>query len=252
MSLRFRYLVHRNFLVWRKLMVASLLGNLADPLIYLLGLGYGFGMMIGTVNGRPYINFLAAGMVCYSTMQSATFEGLYSAFSRLKMQRTWEGLLYAPMTAQDVVIGEWVWAAAKALLSGTAILLVMYGLRIVHGWLPLAALPIALLIGLAFAGVALVMTTLAKSYDFFVYYFTLVITPLMFLSGVFYPLAQLPRVLQTVAWFLPLAHACSLMRAVTLGDPLGAPAWVSVALLLAYGIGGVAIASRIAERRLTR
>jgi lipooligosaccharide transport system permease protein len=252
MSLRFRYLVERNFLVWRKLMVASLLGNLADPLIYLLGLGYGFGMMIGTVNGRPYINFLAAGMVCYSTMQSATFEGLYSAFSRLKMQRTWEGLLYAPMTARDIVVGEWVWAAAKALLSGASILVVMYGLGIVHGWRPLAALPISLLVGLAFAGVALVMTTLAKSYDFFVYYFTLVITPLMFLSGVFYPLAQLPRALQAAAWFLPLAHACSLMRAVTLGDPLGAPATLSVLLLIAYGVGGVAIASAIAERRLTR
>lgn len=252
MSLRFRYLVERNFLVWRKLMVASLIGNLADPLIYLLGLGYGLGMLVGAVGGHPYITYFAAGMICYSTMQSATFEGLYSAFSRLKMQRTWEGLLYAPMTVTDVVIGEWVWAGLKSTLAGAAILLVMYLLGAVHGLRPLLALPIVVLVGLAFSGAALVMTTLAKSYDFFVYYFTLVITPLMFLSGVFYPIAQLPKVLQFVAWLLPLAHACSLMRAATLNDPLGAPVVVSVAVLLGYGVAGVALASGIAERRLTK
>lgn len=251
MSLRFRYLVQRNFLVWRKLMIASMLGNLADPLIYLLGLGYGFGMLVGRIDGHPYINFLSAGMICYSTMQSATFEALYSAFSRLKVQRTWEGILYAPMTARDVVIGEWVWAGLKALLSGSAILIVMYGLSIVHGWRPLLALPIVLLVGLAFSGVALVVTTLANSYDFFVYYFTLVITPLMFLSGVFYPLKQLPALLQHIAWALPLAHACSLMRGVTLGDPLAWPV-LSVAVLVTYGLVGVVAASVIAQRRLSK
>jgi lipooligosaccharide transport system permease protein len=248
---RFLYFVERNFLVWRKLLVPSLVANLADPLIYLVGFGFGLGAMVGQVDGRPYITFLAGGMLCYSTLNSATAEALYSAFSRLKVQRTWEGVLHAPMTITDVVLGEWVWAAIKAVLSGSAILVIMYGLRLVHGVGPLVVLPVLMLLGLSFAGVALIMTTLARSYDFFTYYFTLALTPMSFLSGVFFPLEHLPAPLQTVAWCLPLAHAASLARGLALGDPMPWP-WLSVLVLSAYGLVGVAIASRLAHRRLTK
>ena len=78
----------RNLLVWRKLAISSMLGNLADPMFYMLALGYGLGALLPKVDGMPYITFLAAGTVCYSTMNSATFEALYSAFSRMHVQRT--------------------------------------------------------------------------------------------------------------------------------------------------------------------
>lgn len=248
-SLRFLHLVNRNFLVWRKLIVPSLIANLAEPLIYLVGLGYGIGALVGSIDGRPYVTFLAAGMICYSTMNSASFEALYSAFSRLKVQRTWEGILHAPMTSTDVVLGEWVWAGVKSLVSGIAILLVMYALGIVHGLRPLLVLPFALLIGLAFAGISLVMTALAKSYDFFTYYFVLLITPMTFLSGIYFPLSQLPPVAQAAAWVLPLAHGASLARGITLGDPMPWP-WLSVLVLVAYGAVGVSIAAWLTRRRL--
>ena len=77
MSLRFVPVWRRNLLVWRKLAIPSILGNLADPLIYVLGLGHGLGSMLPEVGGVPYIAFLAAGMVCSSTMNSATFEAMY-------------------------------------------------------------------------------------------------------------------------------------------------------------------------------
>lgn len=250
-GLRCLHLVHRNFLVWRKLLVPSLIGNLAEPLIYLVGLGFGIGALVGSIDGRPYITFLAAGMICYSTMNSASFEALYSAFSRLQIQRTWEGILHAPMTTDDVVIGEWLWAALKALVSGTAILLVMYLFGIVHGIAPLAVLPVVLLVGLAFSGIALVMTALAKSYDFFTYYFVLLVTPMSFLSGVYFPLHQLPAAAQTAAWMLPLAHAASLARGLTLGDPMPWP-WLSAAVLLAYGLAGVTLSAWLVRRRLAR
>jgi len=251
MSRRFLYLVERNFLVWRKLLVPSLIANLADPLIYLLGLGFGLGALVGNVDGRPYSTFLAGGMLCYSTLNSASAEALYSAFSRLKVQRTWEGILHAPMTITDVVVGEWLWASAKATLSGSAILVVMYGFGFAHGAAPLAVVPVLFVVGLCFSGVALIMTTLAKGYDFFTYYFTLLVTPMGFLSGVFFPLHQLPRAVQGAAWVLPLAHAASLARGLTLGDPMPWP-WLSLAVLLAYGVTGVWVAAWIARRRLTR
>lgn len=251
---RFRPLqvIGRNFLVWRKLMFSSLVGNLVDPLIFLVGLGYGLGAFLPALDGVPYLNFLAAGMLCYSTMNSASFEALWSAYSRLAVQRTWEGILHAPMTVRDVVLGEWLWAGAcKALLSGVAILLVMYGLGVVDGLRPLTVLPVVVLIGLCFSGIALVVTTLARSYDSFTYYFTLVITPMMFLSGVFFPRNSLPEAIRLFARVLPLSHGVDLVRGITLGRPLEHPL-LNIAVLFGYGLLGVALAIRIARRRLTK
>ncbi len=245
------HVVYRNFQVWRKLMWPSLVGNLADPLIYLVGLGYGLGAFVPTMGGMPYLHFLAAGMICYSAMNSATFEALYSAYTRLAIQRTWEAILHAPMTVRDIVIGEWLWAGVKSALSGMAIVAVMYALGIVRGIGPLGVLPVVVLVGLAFAGIALVFTTLAKSYDLFTYYFTLVMTPMMLISGVFFPIDQLPSVVRAVANFLPLVHGTELARGLALGLPLERPL-VNVAVLAIYSLVTIVLAIRIAEKRLSR
>ncbi|MFO1425445.1 MAG: ABC transporter permease [Steroidobacteraceae bacterium] len=245
------HIVRRNFLVWRKLMFSSLIGNLVDPLIYLVGLGYGLGAFLPQIQGMPYLNFLAGGMICYSTMNSAVFEALWSVYTRLAIQRTWEGILHAPMIVRDLVIGEWLWAGCKSLLSGSAILLVMYLLGVVHGPGALRVLPVVLLIGLSFSGLALVITTLARSYDNFTYFFTLVITPMMLVSGVFFPRDSLPPAVATVAAVLPLSHAIDLARGITLGLPLRHPG-LDALVLLVYGVAGVLLATRIAERRMLR
>ena len=104
-------------------------------------------------------------------------------------------------------------------------------------------LPLAFLIGLTFAGLGLIMTALAKSYDFFMYWFTLVLTPMMLLCGVFYPLANMPGWLQAVANALPLTHAIALGRPLLLGRWPEAPL-LHIAVLLAYGIGGFLVALR--------
>src|SRR5712691_6606434 len=145
MSLRFIPVWRRNLLVWRKLAIPSILGNLADPLIYVLGLGYGLGSMLPEVGGVPYIAFLAAGMVCSSTMNSATFEALYSAFSRMHVQRTWDAIMNAPINLDDVVFAEAVWAASKSFLSGCAILIIIWVLGLSHSPLTLWIVPLAFL-----------------------------------------------------------------------------------------------------------
>jgi lipooligosaccharide transport system permease protein len=208
----------RNFLVWRKLAIPSLLGNLADPMIYLFGFGYGLGSLLPEVGGVSYIVFLAAGTVCSSTMNAASFEALYSGFSRMHVQKTWEAILNAPVSLDDVLAGECLWAATKATLSGTAILLAVALLGLVTSPLALWVLPVIFLIGLAFAAMGLVVTALAKSYDFFMYYFTLLITPMTLLCGVFYPVDRLPPLVQAAAEVLPLTHAVHLVRPLLLGQ----------------------------------
>ncbi len=250
-SPRFIHVWRRNRLVWRKLAIPSILGNLADPMLYMLGLGYGLGTMVPDIGGMPYIAFLAAGTVCSSTMMSASFEAMYSGFSRMHVQKTWEAILNAPVTLDDVVLGEAVWAASKSLLSGMAVLIVAWALGLVASSLALLVVPLVLLTGLAFASLGLVMTALSPSYDFFMYYFTLVITPMMLISGVFFPLEQLPGWLQSVAQALPLAHAVSIARPIMNGM---APASVMTHLLVlaAYAVAGFYIALVLTRRRLLK
>lgn len=228
-----------------------MLGNLADPMLYMLGLGYGLGAMLPEVSGMPYIAFLAAGTVCSSTMMSASFESMYSSFSRMHVQRTWDAIMNAPVLLEDVVLGEAVWAASKAFLSGTAVLLVAAALGLVSFPLALWMLPLIFLTGLAFAGLGLIMTCLSPSYDFFMYYFTLAITPMMLASGVFFPLAQLPTWLQVAAQVFPLTHAVALARPLMNGA-IPESAGLHVLVLLAYAAVGLYVALLLARRRLLK
>lgn len=250
-SWRFFPIWQRHFLVWRKIAAASIMGHLADPVIYMLGLGYGLGSLLPDMGGTSYMTFLAAGTVCYSTMNSASFEALYSGFARMHEQRTWEAILNTPTSLDDVVLSEILWAATKSLMSGIAVLAVIGLLGLSHSWMVIWMIPLALLIGLAFAGMGLIMTALAPSYDFFMYYFTLVITPMMLLCGVFFPVSQLPESLQIAANFLPLTHAIDLARPLMSGQ-LPAAFLLHIAVLLAYALGGFYISLVLFRQRLTR
>jgi lipooligosaccharide transport system permease protein len=251
LSGRYTHIWRRNRLVWRKLAIPSILGNLADPMLYMLGLGYGLGAMVSDVGGLPYIAFLAAGTVCSSTMMSASFEAMYSGFSRMHVQKTWDAILNAPITLDDVVLGEAMWAASKSFLSGMAVLAVAWALGLVASPLALLVLPLVFLTGLAFAGLGLIMTALSPSYDFFMYYFTLVITPMMLICGVFFPIEQLPAWLQAVAQVLPLTHAVSVARPVMNGV-LPSDVLLHIAVLCAYAAVGFYVALVLTRRRLLK
>ncbi len=249
----------RNLLVWRKLAVPSLVGNIAEPLMWLVAFGYGMGMLVGQVElstpqGQvllPYILFLASGSICLSAMNAASFEALYSAFSRMHVQKTWDGILNAPVSLDDVLLAEMLWAAFKALFAVSAILLVMLALGISHAPKLLLALPVLLGVGIVFSCLALVFNALAKGYDFFTYYFTLFLTPMMFLSGVFFPREQLPDLVQDVSDWLPLTHAVELVRPLFLNQ-WPAQAWLHGGALLGYGVAAFWLALALTRKRFAR
>ena len=242
----------RNLLVWRKLAVPSLVGNIAEPLITLVAFGYGLGALIGQVqlNGSavPYILFLASGSICMSAMNAASFEALYSAFSRMNVQRTWDGIMNAPVRLDDVVFAEMLWAAFKSLFTSAVILGVMLALGITHTPMLILVLPLLGLVGIVFASIALIFNALAKGYDFFTYYFSLFLTPTMFLSGVFFPRDQLPGVMRTISDWLPLTAAVELIR------PLFIVKWPDhglrhLAVLVVYGVVAFWLALALTRRR---
>jgi lipooligosaccharide transport system permease protein len=253
LSLRAVAVWRRNFLVWRKLAVPSVLGNLADPMIYLFGLGYGLGSLLPAsmpqLGGVPYIAFFAAGTLCASTMHAASFEVLYSGFSRMQVQRTWEAILNAPMSLDDVVLGELLWGASKATLAGAAIFFVIAALGFASSPLALWVLPVIFLTGLAFSALGLIVTALAPTFDFFMYYFTLFITPMSLLCGVFFPIEQLPTGLRTAAEWLPLTHTVALVRPLLL-DRLPEAIPLHLGFLLATTIIAGWLALALTRRRL--
>ena len=255
LSMRWWPVFRRNLLVWRKLALPSLLANIGEPLLWLVAFGYGLGSMIGRVptHGQevPYILFLASGSICMSAMNVASFEALYSAFSRMHVQKTWDGILNAPVQLDDVVLAEMLWAGFKALFSVVAILGVMLALKISLSPKLILVPPILLFAGVTFASMALVFNAKAKGYDFFTYYFTVVLSPMMFLSGVFFPREQLPAFAQAITGWLPLSAAVDLVRPLFL-DQWPANAGRHLAVLAAYAIVGFWVALAFTRQRFRR
>ncbi|MDP2448114.1 ABC transporter permease [Polaromonas sp.] len=245
----------RNLLVWRKLAIPSLVGNIAEQLMWLVAFGYGMGALVGeiSVGGDgaakvPYILFLASGSICMSAMNAASFEALYSAFSRMHVQKTWDGIMNAPISLDSVLLAEMLWAAFKALFTVTAILGVMLALGISHSPKLLLAWPILLLVGMMFSCIALIFNALAKGYDFFTYYFTLVLTPMMFLSGIFFPREQLPPLVRVISDWLPLTNAVEIIRPMFM-DQWPASPWRHGLVLLGYTVAGFWVALALTRRR---
>src|SRR6201996_7926332 len=182
---------------------------------------------------------------------AASFEAMYSGFSRMHVQRTWEAIMHTPLTLGDIVLGEIVWAASQSVLAGTAILIGAGLLGYANFPATLVALPVIALAGLSFASLAMIVTALAPSYDFFMFYQTLVLTPMLLLSGVFFPVSQLPAVARGATQLLPLAHAVDLMRPAMLGRPVD-NAVLHVAVLAAYAVGGFIVSAILFRRRMMK
>jgi lipooligosaccharide transport system permease protein len=169
----------------------------------------------------------------------------------MAIQQTWHGMLATPLDIQDIVLGEIIWAATKSLFNVVALLMVAVVLGIIPNWQAAWVLPIMFLVGICFAAMALIFTALAHSYDFFLYYITLFITPLTLLSGVFFPLESLPSAIQmTVLWF-PLAHAIKLTRPLMIGQSIS---WNEILLhlsvIIGYGVVATYVAIGLLRRRL--
>jgi len=250
-SRRFIPVWRRNYLVWRKYLFERVLSNIIEPLITLVAFGYGLGGLLPDVGGATYLQFLASGSICMSIMYSAKFESLWGAYSRMETQKTWAAIMNTPSSIDDIVLGEVAWAASKALVTGVAMLVVIWALGVARSPLALAVLPLFFLSGATFSAMALIVNSLARGYDTLSNYFVVVVTPMVFLSGVFFPLEHLPEWLRLIAQWLPLAAMVELVRPLILGR---IPEHVvrDLALLLGYGAACYYVALIFTRKRLLK
>ena len=214
----FRTIWLRNSLVWRKHIMATLIGNLGQPLLFLLAMGYGLGRDVGPIDGLTYLQFLAPGLAVSSVMYSAAFETTYGSYTRLSIQKTYEAILMTPLDITDIAMGEIFWGASKGLLSGIIMLAALPLFGVWPSAWTMLLLPLLFLCGIFFAAFGLIMTTLADNYEFFNYFISLVLTPLFLFSGIFFPLASIPETARTIFELLPLTPIVTLSRMLCYGQ----------------------------------
>jgi lipooligosaccharide transport system permease protein len=242
--------------VYRRTWKGSIFMSFVSPVLFLTAMGLGLGSLISrgpvrTVDGVSYLVFIAPGLLAASAMQSAFVETTYPVMARIQWQRTYEGMLATPIAVLDVLAGEFGWLAFRLSLGSSAFFIVMLLFGTIHSGLAVLAIVAAVLTGLAFAAPILAWTATRRTDQSFALIGRFVITPLFLLGGVFFPLHQLPQLLQGIAWLTPLAHGAALARAFSLGL-LTPSAAGHLAVLLLYAAVGVAAARITLRRRLVQ
>ncbi|MGQ9499521.1 MAG: ABC transporter permease [Dissulfurimicrobium sp.] len=251
MRLLFSKIWLRNARVWMRHLKASLIGNLGQPFMFLLAMGYGLGRQIPAIHGLSYLQFIAPGLVTTAVMYSAAFESTYGSYTRLTTQHTFEAILMTPVSVNDLVIGEVIWGATKGLISGIIMLLSLPLFGVWPSYWVLALVPVLFFEGVFFAALGLITTALADNYDFFNYFTSLLITPLFLFSGVFFPIESLNPVPKAVLLALPLTHTVSLARRFCYGDV--SDGWVlSLSVIVAAALVTTFISVVLMRRRLIR
>jgi lipooligosaccharide transport system permease protein len=245
-------LIERNLTLYRRIWIV-LFSGFFEPVFYLFSIGFGVGSMVNEVrlgDGRlvTYTAFVAPALLASSAMNGAIYESTLNVFFRLKWGKVYDGILATPLQALDIAMGEIGWSQIRGCLYAIGFTVVMTVFGLVNSWWGILAVPIALLIGFAFAGVGMAATTFMKGWQDFDL-IQLVIQPLFLFSGTFFPIDFYPAALQTVARVSPLYHGTELLRAATLGS-FDWSVVGHVAFLVVMGSIGLAITRRRFEKLL--
>jgi lipooligosaccharide transport system permease protein len=226
----------RNFLAWQKYAWSSIAINTIEPIGYFLALGFGLGAYVTLQGHGSLVAFIAPGLLAVTAMNTSTFDSCWGCFERLNFNGVYESMVTAPVSPLEIAAGEHLWQAFRALLYGSAFLLIITLFGLVHSWWALLCPPVLALTGLLFSIPGLWMALLVKSQEHLFFYFSFAVTPMMMLGGVFFPLDRLPHAVSLLAWFTPLYHAVNVLRALVNGTltpaVLGDAVWLLAAIAL--------------------
>ncbi len=239
------HLVGRNLIVYRRDWVVFVTGFL-EPLLYLLSIGVGIQQLVGDfrVGGEvvSYTEFVAPAMLATSAMNGALFDTTFGVFFKLRYEKVYDSVLATPLTPRHVATGELVFALMRAAVYALAFVLIMTAMGLVSSWWALLAPAAAVLIGWAFGGAGMALTTWMRSWQDFDF-ITLAILPMFLFSATFFPLDRYPDGVQWVVQVTPLYQGVVLCRGLTTGVLTWGTA-VAVVYLVALGGAGLAVASR--------
>jgi len=221
----------RHAAVYTKLYKSSIALNFVEPVLYLAALGLGLGAYVKEINGVPYIQFIAPGIIASSAMFAAIYECTYGTFVRMTFQKTFDAILATPVNIDDLIAGELLWGATKSILYGTIIMLVISLFGLVRSPVAVFLIPVIFLSGIIFAEISLIFVAIVPGIDSFNYFYTLFMTPMFLFSGIFFPLDNLPPLVSSIAFFTPLYHFVNVCRSFAGGNVtgvIGDIAWIVI------------------------
>jgi lipooligosaccharide transport system permease protein len=245
-SKRSVHLIERNMLAYRRMWLI-LVSGVFEPVFYLLSIGVGLGKLIPNVTGPggaavTYIQFVAPALLATAAMEGAVFDSTFNIFFKLKYGKVYDAILATPLGVGDIALGEVGWALMRGSLYAVTFLAVTAGFGATRSAWTVLALPAAVLIGFAFAGVGMACTTFMRSWQDFEWV-TLAMMPMFLFSTTFFPLGVYPRGLQLFVECTPLYQGIEIVRGLMLGAMSPVLLWRAVHLA-ALGTAGLAVASR--------
>ena len=201
----------RNFLFFRKTYLVSLFWTVLEPLMYLAAIGFGLGQFVEQIEGLTFIDFYYPGLLASTAMMISYFEATYPNYTKLTYQKTYAIMLMTPLTEKNILFGEILWAATKGFLAvcGVVAVSLLFGL---FKYQILFTLPVLFILCAIFAAFGMIMISLAKNYDSFIFSTSGIIIPMSLISGTYFSVQNLPIFLKGLAYLLPLTHAVNLTR----------------------------------------
>ncbi len=240
---------------YRRTWRGSIYTSILSPLLFLGAMGLGLGTLVnrhGTsgLGGVSYLVFITPGLLAASAMETAVGDTTYPVYGCVKWNKTYQAATASPLRPADIFHGHVLFVAMRLTMNGAVFLAIAALLGGISSPSALAALPVAVLTGLAFATpIEAWSVTRVKDTSFaMIYRFGLI--PLFLFSGTFFPITQLPGWLQPVAYLTPLWHGVALCRALSLGTATPGGALVHVSYLAALATAGVLAGNRTYRRRL--
>jgi lipooligosaccharide transport system permease protein len=237
--------------VWR----ASVFEGFVSPLFFLAAMGFGLGMLVdagpgGGIDGVSYVQFIAPGILAAQAMNTAVGESTYPVLGAIKWFRMYHAMLATPLGVPDVVLGHLAFVLMRVTITSAAFLVVAWLLGAIESAWSVLALPVAVLCGMAFATPVFAFAARQDGDSGFALLFRFGVMPMFLFSGTFFPVDQLPPLMQPIAWATPLWHGVELCRSLVFGDVTVAGAAVNVGYLLLWVVGGYVLALRSFRRRL--
>lgn len=207
------HIIRRNWIVYKKDLVANISPTVADPAFIILSLGLGLGAFLTDVEGMSYMAFLAPGLTVATSLFTSFFETSYGFYVRMTFENVFKAMLTTPIGVREVIIGELMWVGLKGAVMavGVAIVLALFGLMTDPLLIPFISI-VGFLVALPCGAMGLLATSLVRNINQFQTVYSFIIAPLYFLSGIFFPIDQMATPVRVVAEFFPLIHGVRLAQ----------------------------------------
>lgn len=204
----------RNWTVYKKDLIANISPTVADPALVMVSLGLGLGAFITDVEGMSYMQYLAPGLTVATALFTSFFESSYGFYVRMTYENVFKAMLTTPIGVREVVVGEMIWVGLKGAVMavGVALVLALFGLMANPWLIPLLSI-VGFLVALPCGAIGLLATAMVNNINQFQSVYSFLIAPLYFLSGIFFPIAQMHPVVRWVAELFPLIHGVRLAQA---------------------------------------